>query len=190
MTTPTPRGNGALGNAARLFGYDVFISFALGASPRGSRSYASDLARRLRELDYTVFFSEDEAPAGGELDATLKTALNRSRVLLVIANRGTLAEPRWVRVEVEEFRRKHPDRPVIAISIGGALEDAELGRTAQAWLAWKDRIWINDTQTACDEGVVSDDALLRLATAPTAVRASTRWRWTAARSATPPTARR
>ena len=46
--------------AARLFGYDVFISFALGPSPRGSLSYASDLARRLRERDFTVFFSEDD----------------------------------------------------------------------------------------------------------------------------------
>ena len=37
-------------NPARLFGYDVFISFSLGQPPRGTRSYASDLARRLREL--------------------------------------------------------------------------------------------------------------------------------------------
>ncbi|HEU0203817.1 MAG TPA: hypothetical protein VFR86_25690, partial [Burkholderiaceae bacterium] len=43
--------------ASRLFGYDVFISFALGPAPRGSLSYASDLARRLRERDFTVFFS-------------------------------------------------------------------------------------------------------------------------------------
>ena len=49
-------------NAARLFGYDIFISFALGPLPRGTQSYASDLARRLRERDFAVFFSEDEAP--------------------------------------------------------------------------------------------------------------------------------
>lgn len=47
------------GNAARLFGYDIFISFALGPPPRGTQSYASDLARRLRERVVTVFFSED-----------------------------------------------------------------------------------------------------------------------------------
>jgi hypothetical protein len=34
------------GSAARLFGYDIFISFALGEPPRGTQSYASDLARR------------------------------------------------------------------------------------------------------------------------------------------------
>ncbi len=62
-------------NAARLFGYDVFISFALGAPPRGTHSYASDLARRLRERDFTVFFSEDEAAPGDQLDSTLLKAL-------------------------------------------------------------------------------------------------------------------
>ena len=49
-------------NASRLFGYDIFISFALGAPPRGTHSYASDLARRLRERDFVVFFSDDQAP--------------------------------------------------------------------------------------------------------------------------------
>ena len=53
-------------NAARLFGYDLFISFALGPPPRSSRNYAADLARRLRELDFNVFFSEEEAPPGDE----------------------------------------------------------------------------------------------------------------------------
>src|SRR5215472_15042897 len=81
-------------NAARVFGYDVFISFALGPPPRGTHSYASDLARRLRERVFTVFFSEDEAAPGEQLDSTLLKALLRSRTLVVIANRGTLKDPR------------------------------------------------------------------------------------------------
>src|SRR5215471_16958011 len=93
-------------SAARFFGYDVFISFALGAPPRGTHSYASDLARRLRERDFTVFFSEDEAAPGEQLDSTLLRALLRSRALVVIANRGTLEEPRWVRTEVEQFSNR------------------------------------------------------------------------------------
>ena len=62
------------------------------------------------DRDFTVFFSEEEAPVGDQLDATLRRALHRSRIL-VIANSGTLAEPRSVRVEADEFRRKHPERP-------------------------------------------------------------------------------
>jgi hypothetical protein len=96
-------------NATRVFGYDLFISFALGPPPRGTHSYASDLARRLRERDFTVFFSEDEAAPGEQLDSTLLKALHRSHNLVVIVNRGTLKEPRWVRTEVEEFRRRQTD---------------------------------------------------------------------------------
>ena len=73
--------------AARLFGYDLFFSFALGPPPRGTLSYASDLARRLRERDFTVFLSEDEAPPGEHLDKPLRKALHRSRILVVTVNR-------------------------------------------------------------------------------------------------------
>lgn len=41
---------------SRLFGYDIFISFALGPPPRKTHSYASNLARRLRERDFALFF--------------------------------------------------------------------------------------------------------------------------------------
>src|SRR5437879_13805719 len=83
--------------ASLLFGHDFFISFTLGPAPRGTQSYASDLARRLRERDYTVFFSEDEAPPGAELDSTLKRALRRARILVVVANQAALTESKWIR---------------------------------------------------------------------------------------------
>jgi WD40 repeat protein len=163
--------------AARLFGYDVFVSFALGGEQRGTRAYASDLARRLRELDFTVFFSEQEAPAGAELEGTLLTALRRSRTLVVVANRGTLREPRWVRQEVEVFRRDCPGRAVVPISIDGALQDESIAADAKAWLGHAGRIWIDETQQAAEAGAASDVVVNRLATAPSAVRSSTRLRW-------------
>ena len=171
--SPPPKRN----FAARLFGYDVFISFALGPAPRGSLSYASDLARRLRERDFSVFFSEDEAPPGEHLDSTLLKALHGSRLLVVIANRGTLEQPRWVRKEVEEFRRRHPGRPIIPISIGGALQDPALAAAAQEWLAFQDKIWLDESNEAASDGIASKAVLERLATAPTRVRANVWWRW-------------
>lgn len=36
-----------------------------------------------------------------------------SKTHVVIANRGTLLDPRWVRTEVEEFRKHNTDRPLI-----------------------------------------------------------------------------
>jgi len=114
--------------ATRLFGYDLFVSFALGPPPRGTQSYASDLARRLRDCDFTVFFSEDEAPPGEQLDGTLAAALQRSKCMVVVANRATLREPRWVRKEVEEYRRQCPGRPVIVVNVANALQDEDLTR--------------------------------------------------------------
>jgi hypothetical protein len=42
----------------RIYGYGFFISFKLGPAPIGSQRHCSELARRLRELDFTVFYSE------------------------------------------------------------------------------------------------------------------------------------
>jgi hypothetical protein len=153
--------------ASRWFGYDIFISFALGPPPRGTHSYASDLARRLRERDFTVFFSEDEAPPGEQLDSTLRTALHRSKTLVVIANRGMLEEPRWVRTEVEEFKRRHRDRPVIPISVGGALQDPAIADNVQEWLGFQDKIWLNETDEAIENGIAGEALVDRLAMAPT-----------------------
>jgi len=163
--------------AARLFGYDLFISFALGQLPRGTQSYASDLARRLRERDFTVFFSEDEAPPGAPLTSTLRAALHRSQVLVVVANRGTLASPRWVREEVAEFRASNPQRPVIPISVGGALQDPALAADTQAWLAHEEKIWLDETEEAVETGIASEALVERLALAPTRVRSNVGWRW-------------
>jgi hypothetical protein len=165
------------GSAARLFGYDIFISFALGAPPRGTQSYASDLARRLRERDFTVFFSEDEASPGDELNAALRGALHRSKILVVIANRDTLEEPRWVRTEVEEFRRRHPARPVIPVNVGGALQDPAIAEAVQDWLGFRDKIWLDEAQISVESGIASEALVERLAVALTRVRSNVGWRW-------------
>lgn len=163
--------------ATRLFGYDIFLSFALGPPPRGTHGYASDLARRLRERDFTVFFSEDEAPPGEQLDNTLRSALHDSQTLVVVANRATLQEPRWVRKEVEEFRRRHPARPVITINLGGALQDPSLVEQAQEWLNFQDKIWLDETEQAVETGIASEVLVERLATAPRRVKSNIVWRW-------------
>lgn len=162
--------------ASRLFGYDVFVSFALGAPPRGSQSYASDLARRLRECDLSVFFSEDEAPPGEPLSDTLRRALLHSRLLVVIVNRGTLERPGWIRTEVETFRASCPGRPVIPICLDASLGDEALSAAAQPWLKHADNIWLDEKADAAARGLASDGLVARLLTAPRRVRANTLWR--------------
>ena len=177
-TVPAASGKPAKrGNAARLFGYDIFISFALGSPPRGTQSYASDLARRLRERDFTVFFSEDEAPPGEVLDSSLRGALRRSKTLVVIANRGTLLDPRWVRKEVEAFRERHPTRPIVTVSVGGALQDASIAAPTREWLSVDDKIWLDESDEAVERGFATEALVDRLATAPTRFKSNSSWRW-------------
>lgn len=162
--------------ASRLFGYDLFISFALGGPPRGTQSYASDLARRLRERDLSVFFSEDEAPPGEPLSDTLQRALLRSKLLVVIVNRGTLEVPNWVRTEVETFRTHRPGRPVIPVCLDGSLRDRPLSEAVQPWLQHAQNIWLDERAEDADKGLATDGLVARLLTAPRRLRANTLWR--------------
>jgi WD40 repeat protein len=162
--------------ASRLFGYDVFISFALGGPPRGSQSYASDLARRLRERDLSVFFSEDEVPPGEPLSDTLKRALLRSKLLVVIVNRGTLEVPNWVRTEVETFRSTRPGRPVIPVCLDGSFRDQALSDAVQPWLGHAGNIWLDEQADVAARGLATDGLVARLLTAPRRLRANTLWR--------------
>lgn len=123
-----------------------------------------------------MFFSEDEAPVGSELDSTLRWALHRSRVLVVLINHGTLANPRWVRTEVEEFRRKRSRAAIVPINIGGALQDPVLAEQAEPWLRFTGRIWIDENAEAEQSGQVSEAVIERLVTAPHAVRSLVRLR--------------
>jgi len=107
-------------NWARPVGYDFLIAFKLGTFDEGgAQSYASDLARRLHERDFKVFFSEEEASLGEELDGTISRWLRRSRVLIVIANDGALTRSKWVRKEVEIFCAHRPRNAVAVINVDG-----------------------------------------------------------------------
>lgn len=162
--------------ASRLFGYDVFISFALGGPPRGSQSYASDLARRLRERDLSVFFSEDELPPGEPLSDTLKRALLRSRLLVVIVNSGTLARPNWVRTEVETFRQAHPGRRVIPVCLDASIRDPAVSEAARPWLQHGQSIWLDEEAESAARGLATEALVRRLLLAPHRLKANTLWR--------------
>lgn len=164
-------------NWPRIFGYDFFISFKLGPPPIGAQSYASDLARRLRELDFTVFYSEEEAPPGAKLDSTLVKALHRSRILVVVANEGALVQSQWVRKEVEEFRRKHPKRPIIPVNVDRSIERHGQQVEASRWLDPDGSIWLDEIQDAVTEGIVTPAVLTRLQVAPRFIRSNTWFRW-------------
>ena len=177
----TPTGKVRWFNWSRIiFGYDFFISFKLGNPPIGSQSYASDLARRLRQSDFTVFYSEEEPLLGEQLDSALVKALHRSRILVVVATEGALLESKWVRKEVEVFRLKHqkdPKRLVIPINVDHAIEKFGQQVETTQWLDYEGRIWQDESQQAINEGITSPEVLKRLELSPLFIRANKRFRW-------------
>ncbi|VVQ26359.1 TIR domain-containing protein [Pseudomonas fluorescens] len=161
--------------ATALFGYDIFVSFALGPSPRGTQSYASDLVRQLRERNLTVFYSEDQIVPGDQLTRTLKLAIKRSRILVVVLNKATLERPGWVREEVTWFREINLSRPVVPIDIGNALKN-QTGSESISWLGEHDIIWIDEREDAAQTGLASNDVVERIVKVPLKTRAALKWR--------------
>ncbi|MBE2170694.1 toll/interleukin-1 receptor domain-containing protein [Acinetobacter oleivorans] len=145
-----------------MLGYDFFISFTLGPYPRGTQSYASDLARKLREKNFTVFYSEEEAPPGANLSNVLLKALRKSKVLLVIVNEGALLKSTWVKKEVEYFHSKNPKRLIVPINIGNTLEKYGDIIEADNWLNYKNNIWIVEDELAVETGIASKTVVDRI----------------------------
>lgn len=146
-----------------MLGYDFFISFTLGPYPRGTQSYASDLARKLREKNFTVFYSEEEAPPGANLSNVLLKALRKSKVLLVIVNEGALLKSTWVRKEVEYFHSQNPKRLIVPINIGNTLEKCGDIVEADNWLNYKKNIWIVEDELAVKTGIANKTVVDRIA---------------------------
>ncbi|MFV5370748.1 toll/interleukin-1 receptor domain-containing protein [Acinetobacter pittii] len=146
-----------------MLGYDFFISFTLGPYPRGTQSYASDLARKLREKNFTVFYSEEEAPPGANLSNVLLKALRKSKVLLVIVNEGALLQSTWVKKEVEYFHSQNPKRLIVPINIGNTLEKYGDVIEADNWLNYKNNIWILENELAVETGIANKTVIDRIA---------------------------
>ena len=115
-------------------------------------------------LPYSL--GEEEAPPGAQLDTTLVKALKKSKILVVIANEGALVQSQWVRKEVEEFRRKHPKRPVIPINVDRAIETFGSQAEASKWLSHEGRIWLDETKEGLIEGIISPEVFSRLQLVP------------------------
>lgn len=161
----------------RIFGYDVFISFALGEPPRGSFSYASDLARRLQDAGLVVFFCEEELGYGDTLSTSLDSALANSKVMAVIINAEVLEDPRWIRIEVEQFRRYHPKSPVIPVSLDRCLPDIAAQKVAvENWHGFEKRKFILELHENGASNSASQQTLDSIITSVGRLRANFKWR--------------
>jgi len=82
-----------------------------------------------------------------------------------------------VRTEVQEFRSRYPDRPIIPISVDGVLQDATLAEQTRQWLAFQDKIWLDESQDAVTQGIASEELVRRLVMAPAGRSSNAKWRW-------------
>ena len=100
-----------------LFGDDIFISY----SRRDSTNYALSLANALTTQKLSCYLDQWGTPPGEDLPESLKTALRRS-TLLVIVGTERAASSEAVSKEVAEFLKT--ERPIIPVSFEGSLEAA------------------------------------------------------------------
>lgn len=161
----------------RLFGYDVFVSFALGEPPRGNFSYASDLARRLQDAGLVVFFCEEELGYEDTLSTSIDKALANSKVLVVITNAEVLQQPRWIQTEVQQFKKYHPKRPIIPISLDGCLQAIAAQVTiVENWHGFEKRKFIVEPYDSSAPNTASKQTLNSIVASVGRLRANTKWR--------------
>ena len=86
--------------AKLLFGYDVFVSYAY----TDGREYASGLEKELTGRDFSCFFDTEELAYGEQLHASLRRAIEKSKVLILVGTEGALAAP-YVAFEVDAALR-------------------------------------------------------------------------------------
>src|SRR5262245_7053594 len=108
--------------ADRIFGYDIFISYARSDASR----YAAALKRDLEQRGFRCFLDKVDFPAGSELRAGLERDLARSQAAVVVASPAGRAS-QYVALEVATYRRRRPHRRLLPISIERTLDDAPAG---------------------------------------------------------------
>src|SRR5262245_40906742 len=69
---------------SRLFGFDVFISYAYA----DGREYAKNLHQQLTDLDLVCFLDEEELPYGEKLKPSLERAIRRSEAFVLVGTEG------------------------------------------------------------------------------------------------------
>jgi hypothetical protein len=82
--------------------------------------------------------------------------------LVVVMNEGAILHSTWVRREVEEFRRAHPERLVVPIDVGGSIGRHETGGALSNWLGQHGRIWLNEHEDALADGIAGTEIVQRL----------------------------
>ncbi len=120
----------------RLFRYDFFISYAWA----DGRAYAVALVHQLKARPYRprCFIDHTEIGGGGHLDATIRSALKRSRAMIVIGTAAALKSSE-VQAEVATFSAAG-NRRIVTIEAGGEIGNLDEGHPLYAALNRRVRV--------------------------------------------------
>ena len=105
-----------------LFGDDIFISY----SRADGATYAAGLADRLAGRNFSCRFDQWGTEPGKEMPASLKGALRRSALLVLVGSEGA-ARSTHVAQEVAEMKRR--GRRIVPVAFEGVL----LRAASHAW---------------------------------------------------------
>ena len=88
--------------------YDIFISFK-SKDENGNSTIDCNEARKiyykLKEQNYTVFFSEETLESGKEYEPQIYAALKTAKVMILIGSKEEYFEATWVKNEWKRFKR-------------------------------------------------------------------------------------
>jgi WD40 repeat protein len=112
----------------RLFGYDVFVSYAWKDGPL----YPAELAKRLQASGYKVFLDKLEYVAGTPLRQATRRRVRMSRMLVVVL-RPNAVQSEWVLREVREAL--DAGRKPVLIDVNGTFGDAAAANPLKELLA-------------------------------------------------------
>ena len=80
----------------------------------GTSTKSGPITRRIG----AIFRDREELPAGGGLTEKLSEALVRSEYLIVVCSPAA-RHSRWVNLEIEEFKKTHPDSRILCFIVDG-----------------------------------------------------------------------
>jgi energy-coupling factor transporter ATP-binding protein EcfA2 len=133
--------------ATHLFGFDVFVSY----SQIDGRFYALSLIEALQSRGIACWLDQHEIMPGTGLSIQLRSAVRRSRVMVVIASDAARASE-YVRLETEAFLRLgKPIIPIVFDESGGWWDRESSLATMLAGL-----VWLNERREALENGPPMD----------------------------------
>lgn len=136
-----------------IFGYDIFISY----SRKDSLDYAYAIAQYFMDKGYECYIDQlSSIMPGAELPLNIKKAVGRSSAFVLVGSKGAQRSVA-IKDEIGCFLANNKNKPLIPITIGGAIDDHCI---------WVDNIrglaLVDDSVSNLENAAPAKDVLVRI----------------------------